>query len=267
MKVIDAHIHPELYQPDQLELLLEQLGTAVDAIIAVSLHEDSCRTNLDLARVYSGKYFAAFGYHPEQPVPNVEVEQQLFAWIREHRSEAIAIGEVGLPYYNRTESEAKGNPFDLTPYIALLDRFIGLADELNKPIVLHAVYEDADIVCDLLEKHAVTAAHFHWFKGSVHTIKRMANNGYYISITPDVYYEEEIRELVRSYPTQQLMVETDGPWPYEGPFAGKTTLPDMVRDVVIEVALLKGLDLLEASEILYENTRRFYRIGEITQTD
>lgn len=266
MRLIDAHIHPELYSLDDRKRVLEQLGASVEAIIAVSLHQDSCRTNLELARAYSGMYLPAFGYHPEQPIPDMEVEKQLFTWIREHHTEAIAIGEVGLPYYNRTESEARGESYDLNPYIALLERFIGLSIELNKPIILHAVYEDADIVCGLLEKHGVTTAHFHWFKGPKHTVRRMAKNGYYISITPDVCYEEEIRELVRIYPIEQLMVETDGPWPFEGPFKGRTTLPDMVREAVQEISLLKGLDLLEASKIIHENTRRFYRIEQIIQT-
>lgn len=260
MRVIDAHIHPDLYSSVDRKRLLEQLGTSVEAIIAVSMHEESCWTNLELAQEFSGTYLPAFGYHPEQPVPDMETEKRLFTWIQEHRNEAIAIGEVGLPYYNRTELEAQGKPFDLDPYIALLDRFIGLSAELDKPIILHAVYEDADIVCDLLEQHGVIAAHFHWFKGAEHTVQRMARNGYYISITPDVCYEEEIRGLVRNYPIEQLMVETDGPWPFEGPCAGRITLPDMVREVVAEIALLKELSLLEASEFLYENTRRFYRI-------
>ncbi len=260
MKWIDAHIHPDLYSLDDRKQLLEQLGVNVEAIIAVSLHQDSCRTNLELAHAYSGMYLPAFGYHPEQPIPDMEVEQQLFAWIREHHTEAIAIGEVGLPYYTRTEFEAKGISYNLNPYISLLERFILLSIELNKPIILHAVYEDADIVCGLLEKHCVTTAHFHWFKGPEHTVKRMARNGYYISISPDVCYEEEIRELVRIYPIEQLMVETDGPWPFEAHFKGKTTLPSMVRDVVHEIAVLKGLDPLKAASIINENTRRFYRI-------
>ena len=78
------------------------------------------------------------------------------------------------------------------------------------PIVLHAVYEDADIVCDLLEKYKVSRAHFHWFKGSDETMKRMMRNGYYISITPDVLHKEKIRKIVSYYPLEYMMVETDG---------------------------------------------------------
>jgi TatD DNase family protein len=260
MKLIDAHIHVDKYSLSEQKLLLEQLGHSVEAIIAVSMDEHSCRTNLELSRQHPGKYFPAFGYHPELAAPDAAVVSSLFEWIREHRKETVAIGEVGLPYYNRTEAIMQGKSFDLKPFITLLDQFIALSVELDKPVVLHAVYEDANIVCDLLEKHGVTAAHFHWFKGSKQTVQRMINNGYYISISPDVCYEEEIQELVRSYPIGQIMIETDGPWPFGGPFTGKLTLPGMVKDVAAEIAVLKGMDFVDASEILYENTRRFYRI-------
>ena len=103
-----------------------------------------------------------------------------------------------------------------------MKRFISFAKSVQKPIILHAVYEDAPLVCHLLEKHSIKKAHFHWFKGDQKTITRMIKNGYFISVTPDVCYEKEIRDLVSFYPLEQMMVETDGPWPFEGPFQGQT---------------------------------------------
>ena len=49
----------------------------------------------------------------------------------------------------------------------------------------------------------------------------MADNGWFVSVTPDVAYEAEIQELAARYPIGQLMAETDGPWPFEGKFAGR----------------------------------------------
>jgi TatD DNase family protein len=42
----------------------------------------------------------------------------------------------------------------------------------------------------------------------------MKENGYFISVTPDVVYDEEIQLLVQRYPLEQMMIETDGPWPF-----------------------------------------------------
>ena len=103
------------------------------------------------------------------------------------------------------------------------------------PIILHAVYEDADIVCDLLEKYKVSRAHFHWFKGSDETMKRMMKNGYYISITPDVLHKEKIRKIVSYYPLEYMMVETDTVEFQEGVI----THPRMIRDVLKEISVIK----------------------------
>src|SRR5690606_34414507 len=146
---------------------------------------------------------------------SAEEEVALVGWIRERAAagEAFSIGEIGLPYYTELEAKENARSFDLQPYIAFLERMLILAKELERPVALHAVYEHADIVCELLEKYEISKAHCHWFKGSPGTLERMKRAGYFISITPDVIYEEEIQIIVKHYPMEQLMVETDGPWP------------------------------------------------------
>jgi TatD DNase family protein len=261
--LIDAHIHLDLYTAQDRETLLQSLSlptSRIRGLIAVSMHEESCRANLELQCHFPHLIYPAFGFHPEQPLPDGSELERLFSWIRAHNQDAIAIGEVGLPYYNRTEAAQQGRPFDNTPYITLLDRFIRLAAELDKPIVLHAVYEDAHIVCDLLEKHGVMRAHFHWFKGDAEVTARMARNGFMISVTPDVLYEPEIAQLVAAYPLELLMTETDGPWPFEGPFAGQTTHPRMISATIRKIAELKQISEQVAGEVLLQNACTFYRI-------
>ncbi|WP_233567808.1 TatD family hydrolase [Cohnella faecalis] len=180
-------------------------------------------------------------------------------WIRERGDEPFAIGEVGLPYYTRKEAEERGEPFDLGPYRRQLERFVTLAAELDRPIALHSVYEDADETIELLERYRVRRAHFHWFKGSPESVARMVDNGYFISVTPDVEYEKEIRELATVYPLDRLMVETDGPWPFEGSFAGKETEPGMVRAVIREIAALRGLREDQVDAVVRRNTELLYR--------
>ncbi|MGG0656506.1 TatD family hydrolase [Rummeliibacillus pycnus] len=253
--IIDAHIHFDQYNKEQQELILKEMHpNEVSHLISVSTDLESCEANLALSKM-DHRILPAFGFHPEQPVPNEAAQAQLFEWIKVNKDCMIAIGEVGLPYYLNKE---KG--VDYSPYIDLLEKFIALTAKLNKPIVLHAVYEDAKIACDLLEKYQVKAAHFHWFKGDAQTVDRMISNGYFISITPDVLYEEEIQQLVHQYPLGQLMVETDGPWPFEGPFTGQMTHPKMIKATIEKIANLKQQPIEKIAAVLYANTKRFYSI-------
>lgn len=368
----DTHIHLEQYAPEEAERMLREFRSAGGAyVVAVSMNLESARRTERLARQNPGLVRPAYGFHPEQPLPSVEEEEALFAWMerRTARGEAaaaegaqraesglaepagmhqlpaeglvadlsevrgaqrgsnraacaadlssrgsdpaahgaadtlmpsasaaptqaaealgcglnegrstlsgltsgtesapapgapqpmIAVGEVGLPYYSRQEAAERGEVLDEAGYIRLLERFVAFAARHDLPIVLHAVYEDADTACDLLERHGVRRAHFHWFKGSAETVERMIALGYYISFTPDIRYEDEIRELALRYPTDQVMSETDGPWPFEGPFAGQPTHPSMTADVCREWAALRDLSEAEAQAILLANANRFY---------
>ena len=254
VKWIDSHIHVDQYKDEEKSRLLKEVENSkeIKGLIAVSMNYQSCKETLSLAKKYSFIY-PAIGFHPEQQIHKEECEQ-IYKLIEQNAEEIVAIGEVGLPYYLRKEDER----IAADPYIAVLKKFIELASKYNLPIVLHAVYEDADIVCDLLEKYKVSRAHFHWFKGSDETMKRMMRNGYYISITPDVLHKEKIRKIVSYYPLEYMMVETDGPWEFQ---EDVITHPRMIREVLKEISSIKNISIDKVAKTIYENTSQFYLKG------
>lgn len=254
--IIDAHIHLDQYDTEEREQIIESLlDQTVKSVISVSSHLESAKQTLALAQK-NEQIKPAFGYHPEQPLPKEDELEALFAFIKDHHQQMVAIGEVGLPYYLRR----KNPKISREPYEELLECFIKQAIDYNKPLVLHAIYEDAEVVCDLLEKHSYQRAHFHWFKGSERTVKRMIENGYFISVTPDVVYETEIQQLVKQYPLSQMMAETDGPWPFSGPFEGQVTHPHLIHHAIQAIAEIKQLDSSIVYQTLYENTKQFYQL-------
>lgn len=255
MKWIDSHIHIDQYKNEEKSRLLKEVENSkeIKGLIAVSMNYQSCKETLSLAKKYPFIH-PAVGFHPEQQIHKEECER-IYQLIEQYTEEIVAIGEVGLPYYLRKEDEN----ISLDPYIAVLKRFIELASEYDLPIVLHAVYEDADIVCDLLEEYKVLRAHFHWFKGSEETMKRMMGNGYYISITPDILHKEKIRKIVSYYPLEYMMVETDGPWEFQ---ESTITHPCMIKDVIEEVSVIKKMPVEKVAEQIYKNTVRFYQLVE-----
>ncbi|MFA9558268.1 TatD family hydrolase [Evansella sp. AB-rgal1] len=254
---IDAHIHLDKYTTRDREIILsDREKDHGDQLISVSNNLASSKQNLSFSKKYKGVVHAAFGYHPEQALPSDLELEFLLTFMEKHQGEMVALGEVGLPYYLRQENPT----IQLEGYIELLEGFIIKAKDFQKPIVLHAVYEDASMVCELLEKHSIEKAHFHWFKGDVKTVERMLKNGYYISVTPDVVYKEKIQRLVDLYPLSNMMVETDGPWPFEGPFKNKMTHPNMIHQSISKIAEIKKIDALDVYQQLYENTQRFYSL-------
>lgn len=254
--LIDSHIHIDKYRLADREKILNELDKYnIDALITVSTNLLSAQKLLQIKETNS-KVKIALGYHPEQQLPQTDELDQLIQLIKQNEHKICAIGEVGLPYY----LEKEGKVPTKSKYIKLLERFIILAKKLNKPLVFHAVYEDALIVCDLLEKHSFHRAHFHWFKGDENTINKMIAKEYYISITPDILYKERTRKLVELYPLYLMMVETDGPWPFNGPFKHKLTHPKMIYHVIEEISKIKQKSIQEVADMIYDSTRTFYNL-------
>lgn len=254
MKVIDAHIHLDQYKNEEIQQIMEDTNL-IAGLITVSFNLESCIKNLALSKRYPA-VMPAFGFHPEQPIPTEKQVNELFDWMGKHILEMTAIGEVGLPYYLRMSQKVSAREYD--QYIILLEKFIQKASEWEKPIALHAVHDDAPVVCDLLEKYSIKKAHFHWFKGDQKTIARMKENGYFISVTPDIVYKEDRQQLVNTFPLEQIMIETDGPWPFEGPFSGEMTHPKMMLESIRMIANIKKASIQEVSERLVKNTKSFY---------
>lgn len=254
--VIDSHIHLDKYSEKDQEKIITQLSDYnVIALIVVAMNLKSAYDVLTLASI-NDQIKPALGFHPEQVILEDEEIDELIKLIYNNEEIICAIGEVGLPYYSLKDNELSSN----ISHLELLTRFTQLAQELNKPLALHAIYDDAPIVCNLLEKYSIKKAHFHWFKGDERTIERMIDNGYYISVTPDVLYEQETIDLVKQYPLHLMMVETDGPWPFAGPFENKLTHPKMLHDVIKKISQIKQEPYKNVADIVYHTTKSFYKL-------
>src|SRR5699024_1385081 len=151
MRVIDSHIHVDLYAAGERMQMLSELATyRVEALISVSSNLASSKKNLQLAQ-QDRRIKSAFGFHAAQIITPANEIADLQQWIDQNAEEMVAIGEVGLPYYLRKDDPT----IQLGAYIEILELFIHQARHLNKPIVLHAIYEDAPRVLDLLEAYSV----------------------------------------------------------------------------------------------------------------
>lgn len=255
-KIMDAHIHLDQYLDEELPDFMKRLKDAnCKSLVVVGSNLQSCKRVLELSKRYE-EVTPAFGFHPEQKLPRIADINELFSWIEHHAKDVCAIGEIGLPTYMRREQP----DLDMSPYIEILIRFLELVVKWDKPAALHAVYDEADIVCDLLEARGIEKAHFHWFKGSMSTMKRMANRGYMISLTPEVVYREKIQKIATYYPLELMMAETDGPWPFSAQFVGRRTHPEMIHESIEAIASLKQLNVAYVYEQIYENTKAFYEM-------
>jgi TatD DNase family protein len=259
MRLIDTHIHlasPRYADLPGLVARAQQAGIA--GVVAAAVDEASSRQILAMVDAFPSFIHGGLGVHPERPVSEDEAGR-VIALIRRTRPRLVAIAEVGLPWYTireRPDREmliAAGEPG--------LQRFLRLACELDLAVVLHAPHETAARALALLEVEGIERAVFHWHKASPEVTRAIVEHGYYISVTPETCYRARDRELVAAVPLSNLVLETDGPWPYGGEFEGRPTEPTLLGRIVDAIATIKGAGREDVGEIVTQNTMRLFRLS------
>jgi TatD DNase family protein len=181
------------------------------------------------------------------------------ALIRRECSRVVAIAEVGLPWY--TVRERADRDRLITAGEPRLRRFLQLARELDLAVVLHAPHDAAERALALLTAEGVARAVFHWHKATPDVTRAIVEQGYYISVTPETCYRQRDQELVAAVPLSHLVIETDGPWPYNGEFEGRPTEPTFLGPIVDAIAKIKDVAREEVGDIVAHNTRQLFRLS------
>jgi TatD DNase family protein len=260
MPLIDTHIH--LTSPRYTDLTsfvarAQQVGIA--GVVAAAVDEASSRQILALQQAFPTFVYGGLGVHPERDISMAE-EERVMELIRRERSRLVAVAEVGLPWYtvrqqaDRQRLIAAGEP--------RLQRFLRLARAVDLAVVLHAPHDAAARALALLTSEGVERAVFHWHKATPEVTRAIVEHGYYISVTPEACYRQRDRELVAAVPLSNLLIETDGPWPYGGEFAGRLTEPAFLRRLVEEIALIKGVAARDVEAQVTHNARALFQLGE-----
>ena len=245
--LIDGHAHLEEID-DLADALTEARAAGVNAIVAVGMTIDSNRTVLALSREYPGYVYPAVGYHPWE-IRAEDVEATL-AFIQEHLPGCVALGEVGLDYKAKVKKALQKH---------VLSMLLELAVRHGKPAILHCRYSH-NRTLEIVREAGLKEGVFHWYTGSIETLRKILNQGYSISATPGLAYSPPHRDGIQYAPLNRILLETDSPVAYQG----KTSRPVDVRRTAELVAEIKGEPLETVAHRTTQNTRRFFGFQSVS---
>jgi TatD DNase family protein len=254
--VIDSHCHlHDAAFADVPETLRLALAHDVYGVVGVGCDPSTNAQTLAAAVKAPRGVWACVGFHPDWALTDDElerVEQQ----VGEHHGRIVAIGEVGLPWYSLAGA---ADPASLMAQgRARLDRLLTLAARYDLAVALHAPHGAAVGALEALKRHRIERAVFHWHKAPGEVTRAIVDAGFFVSVTPEVVYRDRDRELVAQVPIGSLLVESDGPWKYDGEFAALASGPWLVARVAEEVAKLKRLPVEDAMLELSSNACRLF---------
>lgn len=252
--LVDSHAH--IYYSDFAENFDEMLKRAEDAgvaaILVVGTDIESSRKSVELAEKYVQLY-AAVGIHPHDACRITEKCYEVIRTLAETSPKVVAIGEIGLDFYRDR------SPRDLQEHA--FRRFLRLASELNKPVIIHD--RDAhDRIMAILREEPVRRGVLHCFSGDAAMAAEAIGMGFYISITGTITYpnNETLREVVRAVTADRMLLETDCPYLTPVPYRGKCNEPAFVRMAAEKVAEVKGLTVEDIARITTKNVRDLFGI-------
>ena len=132
---------------------------------------------------------------------------------------------------------------------------IKLAEELKKPIVVHS--RKAELKCiEMLESSKNKKIIMHCFSGKKSLIKRIEDNGWFLTIPTIVVRGFQFQDIAKNVPITQLFCETDSP--YLSPYKEQMNEPAFVIESYNKIAELKNMDVNEVINNIYMNWQRLF---------
>ncbi len=248
-----AHLNDSRFAADRPEVLQRAREAGLNGFVVVGYDLPSSQVALQLAE-QEPDIWSAVGVHPHDAADvTPEVLDDLRNLAAHER--VVAIGESGLDYYrNLSPPPVQREVFA---------QFIGLAQELGLPLIVHCreAQEDCLRVLDEHRDPGQTVI-MHCFAGGMDFARQCLERGFYLGLAGTITYPKAfaLRKIAAEAPLEQLLIETDCPWlPPQG-HRGQRNEPAHVRQVAEVVARERGMNVDEIASQTEGNTRRAFRI-------
>lgn len=254
-----AHLDDAAFDADRDELLTE-IGKTMAGIIDPGCDLVSSQKAMALSHTYPF-IWAAVGIHPED-IGHASLTdlKQIAVWCKDPK--VVAIGEVGLDYYNDEES-----PHDLQQ--EFLIRQFDLAREAKLPLIIHDREAHADIMAIIREHGEGVKGVLHCFSGDWSMAEEALARGWYLGFggTSTFKNDRGVREILRQVPLDRILFETDSPYMAPVPFRGKRNTPLYTHLVAEKAAELRDMTSQDIIKISTNNMHQlFWKIPKQQKT-
>jgi TatD DNase family protein len=251
--LIDSHCHLnyEGLAERQDEVLAAARARGVGGFLNISTRQREWNDVIAVAE-RNADVWATVGVHPHEADAHPDLGAAALVEGAKH-PRVVAIGECGLDYY-----------YDKSDRAAQRERFgahIDAARQTGLPLVVHtrdAERDTAEMLEEAVAQGGVTGV-LHCFTGSAELARKGLELGFYVSLSGIVTFKnaQDLQEIAKWLPADQMLVETDSPFLAPVPNRGKTCEPAFVADTAAFVAELRG-EPVEA--LAAATTANFFRL-------
>jgi TatD DNase family protein len=250
MEFIDCHAHlaDTAFDADREAVLERAAAAGVAAILCVGETAAEAERILDLARRFPILRPCA-GLYPTHL--DLDAERAIAAFIRTHRREIVAVGEVGLDHWQVGDQEGQALQEEI------FRRQIRLARELDLPLNVHSRSAGRRAI-EVLAEEGATRVLLHAFDARPATAESGLARGFAFSIPPSVVRSRQKQKLVDRLPLAALLLETDSP--VLGVDPGARNDPAAIVAAAAAVAAQKGVPIETVAATTTAHARRLFAL-------
>jgi len=268
--LIDTHAHLNFsdYDKDRDEVIKKCLDNNV-WMINVGTDYESSKKTIDISEKYSQGIFASVGMHPEnigKEVFNLGKYKELAHSTRssaeahskpsgQAKSKVVAIGEIGLDYWDCPKTKKKQAEFKEKQKKLFLEQ-LNLARELNLPVIFHCRKAHNDLL-EILDYKLKTKNYklfgvIHCFTGNWEQAKKYLDMGFYLGFN-GIIFKLNLDEIIKKTPLNRILIETDCPYLTPPPMEGRNE-PLYVKYIAEKIAEIKNI---RAKRTLFSSSPSF----------
>ncbi len=234
---VHAHIEAPIYDRDKNVVIKRAQDAHVIKILNIGWNVES---SIKCIKDKTSNLLPAVGIHPSEINTSLEDIKK----IEELSDAAFAIGEIGLDYYHKD--------FDKDLQEKFFEKQIEIALNKQKPVIIHSRKAEARCIEITATYHSLKGI-YHSFTGEKHLIKRILDQGFYISFNGMIFKSTNTAELVQYVPINKLLVETDAPYLTPPPQKGRNE-PAYIVHTFKRIASIKKIDIDHLKEIVFKNS-------------
>jgi TatD DNase family protein len=239
--VIDTHTHLDALE-DPAAAVARARAAGVSRILTVGTTVEGCRTALRLAEEHGG-VFAILGLHPHGAGTVDDAAVDEVAGLLGHPS-AVAVGETGLDYFRDYAPRGRQR--------WLFERMLAVAEESEKPVVVHTRAADGDTLATLARHRGTVVLHCF---SSTGLLPAALERAYYVSFAGNVSYPKasDLRVAAAKVPAERILAETDAPYLSPQPVRGAPNEPAFVVHTLAALADARGEDPADLERAIESN--------------
>ena len=257
LKYIDTHAHldAEEFEENLSQVAEDCKAAGAEKVFIPAIHPRGFERMFDVCSQQPGWAFPMAGLHPEEV--NEHYEQDLAdtrTALDTHRSQVIAIGEVGLDFYWSRDF--------CNEQLLVFEEQVRWSVETRLPLMIHCRKAQAEMVKILRRyEHDLPGGVFHCFTGNEQEARELLSFSQFALGIGGVltFKKSHLPEVLpAAVPLTRIVLETDSPYMAPVPMRGKLNTPAYIPYIITRMSEAYGVSEEEVCRQTTENATRIF---------